>query len=434
MKNVFPPVPRTPGLNPFLDFSTYVPDGEPKVFGSRVWLYGSLDRFGGGYCSKEYRAFSAPVSDLTDWTDHGVSFSTAAVPWSDADLYAPDALYHNGKYYLFFCLSDGSEGVAESDSPAGPLGNARRITLAGESIRGSDPSLLSAGGKRYYTWGQFHLNVAELGDDLCTLKPETLHTDVLTNDDGKEGFHEGSSLKKLGDRYCMIYASEYTEACPNRGGRPTKLDYALAPSPYGPYVRMGTVIDNDGLDPETWNNHGSVCKIADDWFVFYHASSNRSCYSRRARVEKLEVDEKNGVIKQAFPTTNGFVKTLLPESLTSPVNACRFFGGAYVTETEDGRHPAVGLSAGAGFAFTPARFSEGTYALTLRHRFPAGGVLRLTLGKRHVLDLPLPATEDLKEETGSFIADAGLFGVTLTVTGCGDAPGELDALFFKKTE
>ena len=42
------------GLNPFLPFSTYIPDGEPKVFGDRVYLYGSYDIFGEGYCSKEW--------------------------------------------------------------------------------------------------------------------------------------------------------------------------------------------------------------------------------------------------------------------------------------------------------------------------------------------------------------------------------------------
>ena len=123
---------QIPGLNPFLPFGTYIPDGEPKVFGDRLYLYGSYDRFDCGYCSREYHVVSAPLADLTAWTDHGVSFSTDAVPWSNADLYAPDALYHNGKYYLFFCLSDGTEGVAESASPIGPFTNARQITLNGE--------------------------------------------------------------------------------------------------------------------------------------------------------------------------------------------------------------------------------------------------------------------------------------------------------------
>lgn len=422
------------GLNPFLPFDVYVPDGEPKVFGDRVYLYGSYDRFGGGYCCKLYHAFSAPISDLTDWTDHGESFSTDAVPWSDADLYAPDALYHNGKYYLFFCLSDGSEGVAESASPAGPFTNARRITLNGEPIRGIDPSVLEDNGRIYYTWGQFRLQMAELDADLCTLRPETYHTDVITNLDGREGFHEGSSLRKLGGAFCLIYASEYTPDFPHHGGRPTKLDYALSASPYGPYTRKGTVIDNEGCDPASWNNHGSVIRIRDDWYVFYHASSNNTAYSRRARAEKLEVDADRGVIRTARPSTNGFVPTLLPSHITSPVNACRFFGGAYVTETPDRRFPAVGLRSGAGFAFSPVLFESGRYDLTVFVRVFEQAVLRVCLDETPVAEVPLPIAAALTPVSLSFAVSAGQFSVRLTVEGTSDLDlCEIDTLKIEQT-
>lgn len=389
--------PQTPGLNPFLPFGTYIPDGEPKVFGDRVYLYGSYDRFHESYCSNCYHVVSAPTSDLTRWTDHGVSFTVDAVPWSDALLYAPDALYYKGTYYLFFCLSDGTEGVAESDSPAGPFGNAKQITLNGEPIKGIDPSVLEDRGKVYYTWGQFQLNMAELEEDLCTLKPETVHADVLSNAPGREGFHEGSSLRKFGDRFCLIYASEYVEAYPNRGGRPTKLDYALSDNPYGPYERRGTVIDNEGCDPSSWNNHGSVIRIGSEWFVFYHASSNNSEFSRRARVERLSAEESAGIINQAKPTTNGFVRTLLPDHIHSPVNADRFYGGAYVTQTADGRFPCVGLKDGAGFSFSPVSFEAGDYTVTVCYKSDTAAVLHLLLGDAAAHRIALPVSRAYRE-------------------------------------
>ncbi len=419
---------RTPGLNPFLPFGTYVPDGEPKVFGNRLYLYGSFDLFNGGYCSGCYRAFSAPLSDLTAWTDHGVSFSAENVPWSDAVLYAPDALFYHGRYYLFFCLSDGTEGVAESDSPAGPFTNARQITLNGSPVFGIDPSVLESGGRVYYTWGQFHLNVAELGADLCTLKPETLHTDVLSNAPGREGFHEGSSLRRLGDRYCLIYASEYTPEAPNSGARPTKLDYAVSDSPYGPYERRGTVIDNEGCDPASWNNHGSVIRVGESWFVFYHASSNNSAFSRRARVERLAVDPAAGTIERAFPTTNGFVKTLLPEHIVSPVNACRFFGGAYVTQTPDGRFPCVGLRTGAGFVFSPAVFRGGAYTLSLRYRAACGMRILVFLGETNVCGAALPGSAQDAVCSLRFTAPEGPAALRLEIAAA-EGPGcEIDLL------
>ena len=42
-----------------------------KVFDGRVYLYGSKDEFDGEYCCHKFHVYSAPVSDLTEWTDHG---------------------------------------------------------------------------------------------------------------------------------------------------------------------------------------------------------------------------------------------------------------------------------------------------------------------------------------------------------------------------
>ncbi len=425
------PTGRTPGLNPFLPFDLCIPDGEPKVFGDRVYLYGSLDRTAGCYCSHAYHVVSAPLCDLTAWVDHGESFSSAAVPWSDAALYAPDVLLHKGTYYLFFCMADGSEGVAQSDAPEGPFSNPRRITCGGEPIRGIDPSVLADKGHIYYTWGQFELQMAELNDDLCSLRPETVHRGVLSNADGREGFHEGSSLRKLGDHYCLIYASEYTDDAPHHGARPTKLDYAVSTDVFGPYERRGTVIDNDGCDEATWNNHGSIVKLGAQWYVFYHASSENSVFLRRARAERLQVDEARGVIEQAAPTANGFVRLLLPQMLTSPLHACRFFGGAWAKKTADGRFAAVCSKKGAGFTFSPARFAEGRYRLALTYRCDADGGIRLFLGDRAAGTAALPASPD-----GSaalvFFAAAGDFPLRLQSTG--DRPCTVFRLQIDKTE
>ena len=407
---------QTPGLNPFLPFDLYIPDGEPKLFGDRVYLYGSLDQARGDYCSREYHVVSAPVNDLTDWTDHGVSFSSDVVPWSNAALYAPDVLFHGGRYYLFFCMADGSEGVAQSDVPQGPFVQPRRITLDGEPIRGIDPSVLEDGGHIYYTWGQFSLHMGELADDLCSLKPETVQSDVLSNADGREGFHEGSSLRKIGKWYCMVYASEYAAAFPNHGARPTKLDYAISASPFGPYVRRGTVIDNAGCDPATWNNHGSILKIGSDWYAFYHASSANSAFLRRARAEKLQVDETNGVIVQAKPTTNGFVPLLLPEMITSPLYACRFFGGAYTEKLADGTFAALLPNTGAGFAFSPIRFERGDYSLTVHYRANKDVRLRVLPGTNAAKECLLPATDAAGSVSVHFTAAAGEWPLLLEIT------------------
>ena len=48
--------------NPFLPLNTYIVDGEPHVFGNRVYLFGSHDKAGGDtYCMRNYEFWSAPV-------------------------------------------------------------------------------------------------------------------------------------------------------------------------------------------------------------------------------------------------------------------------------------------------------------------------------------------------------------------------------------
>src|SRR3954469_19879051 len=85
---------------PILPPGEYIPDGEPRVFGDRVYLYGSHDRRDSKeFCDHLLKVWSAPLSDLTRWRDEGISFATRDQPghkddvsWSDDFLYAPDVI------------------------------------------------------------------------------------------------------------------------------------------------------------------------------------------------------------------------------------------------------------------------------------------------------------------------------------------------------
>lgn len=348
------------GKNPYLPLSIYIPDGEPKLFDDRVYLYGSKDYYGGEYCCHKYHAYSAPADNLEEWTDHGPILASTneylnegiadGVDWSDGLLWAPDVIKRGDLYYLYFCLSDGSEGVAESPYPYGPFTNARRIMMDGKPIDGIDPSVLQDGEDFYYTWGQGKCRIAKLMDDMCTLDPSTYAECLISNENEQQGFHEGSSLRKIGDWYVIVYASEYTLRYPNRGGAPTCLDYAVSKNLYGPYERRGTIIDNTGVDPQSWNNHGSILKVGDQWYVFYHGSSNNCKYTRRARVERIEVDEMNGYIKTAQMTSMGFADALDPTETLHAAYGYRVWGGAYFTERED-TFPLINVKNGSAVAY-----------------------------------------------------------------------------------
>lgn len=59
---------KQPVFNPYLPSWEFVPDGEPHVFGNRLYVYGSHDEPGGTtFCPGDYVVWSAPVDDLSDW-------------------------------------------------------------------------------------------------------------------------------------------------------------------------------------------------------------------------------------------------------------------------------------------------------------------------------------------------------------------------------
>ena len=84
-------------MNPFLPLWEYTPDGEPHIFGDRIYLFGSHDTEGGvRYCSKgDYVGWSAQLDDLSDWRYEGVMYSAEQDPHTRpgvTDLYAPDVV------------------------------------------------------------------------------------------------------------------------------------------------------------------------------------------------------------------------------------------------------------------------------------------------------------------------------------------------------
>ena len=118
-------------FNPFLPISEYIPDGEPHVFGDRVYLYGSHDKEAGEtYCMLDYTVYSAPVDDLKNWRCEGVIYKACQDPdyHNRKYMYAPDVVRGNdGRYYLYYCMSGefgkggyhGPISVAVCDTPAG---------------------------------------------------------------------------------------------------------------------------------------------------------------------------------------------------------------------------------------------------------------------------------------------------------------------------
>ena len=331
--------------NPYLPLWEYIPDGEPRVFGDRVYVYGSHDRVGHDqFCDYVLKCWSAPVTDLNHWTDHGVIFRTkdtfdhpADTDWTKEhnELYAPDVVEKDGKYYLFAYIIGTRGCVAVADRPEGPftlLGKYRytmpeRVCVNGWFI---DPGvLIDDDGKAYIACGFERSFIAQLdSDDLTHVLDDSHIEHIIPCETTEEGgftdpdsrFYEAASLRKVGSTYYFIYS-------PKRGSR---LAYATSDKPMGPYTYRGWIVDN-GVDYPGGNNHGSICCIGGQWYIFYHRMTNGSIMSRRACVERIEL-LPDGTIPPVEMTSLGFSESLNPYEETPAELACVLKGGAFITE------------------------------------------------------------------------------------------------------
>ena len=112
--------------NPYLPSYEYVPDGEPRVFGDRLYIYGSHDKFNGKtYCENDYVCWSCDVNDRGNWKYEGVMYRKEQDPGfkGEMQLFAPDVVRGvDGRYYLYYVLNGlNAVSVAVAEKPNGPL-------------------------------------------------------------------------------------------------------------------------------------------------------------------------------------------------------------------------------------------------------------------------------------------------------------------------
>jgi hypothetical protein len=327
--------------NPYLPLWEYIPDGEPRVFGDRVYIYGSHDRAGSdSFCDFVLKVWSAPVNDLNNWVCHGDMFHTKAdrdhpsdTDWTDGRenaLFAPDVVEKDGKYYLYAYIMGTKGCVAVSERPEGPFELISQYKYnvpqgMGEDYCNNgwfiDPGTLVDDDGRVYVYCGFQKSfMAELkADNMVEVIDGTYIEDIIPVEE-PHCFFEACSPRKVGDTYYMIYS-------PNPGSR---LVYATSKSPRGPFEYRGIIVDNAD-DYPGGNNHGSICKIGEQWYIFYHRMTNGTIMSRRACVERIEM-LPDGTIPQVEMTSLGFEASLNPYRITPADIACVLKGGALITE------------------------------------------------------------------------------------------------------
>ena len=399
--------------NPYLPNWEYIPDGEPRVFGDRIYVYGSHDRKDSiDFCDYKLKVWSAPVSDPTKWVCHGDIFrsrdghdSPSDVDWTDELLFAPDVVERGGKYYLYAYIVNAKGCVAVADRPEGPfrLLSRYKYDIPNHYDNGTfiDPGVLVDDDGRVYVYcGYQGSYMCELKDNMYEAVPGSYKLDIIPTAEPHR-FFEACSPRKINGTYYLIYS-------PQRG---SCLDYATSDSPTGPFTYRGTIIDN-GIDFPGGNDHGSVCCVNGQWYIFYHRMTNGTIMSRRGCVERIEI-LPDGTIPQVEMTSLGFEESLNPYDFTQAGTACVLKGGCYITETSVFERPIVNVTDGCVMGWKYFDFGEDFASKTMQIRLKLRGT-----GSRGRVHVRLDSEDGEELGTVDFAEDSGTAGARIkAVTG-----------------
>lgn len=288
-------------------FEGWYADPEGTIFNKQYWIFPTYsDKY-----EKQvfFDCFSSP--DLVKWTKHERILDTAAVRWANKAMWAPAIINKGNKYYLFFGANDiqsneerGGIGVAIADRPEGPYKDLLGKPLIDKIENGAQPIdqfvFHDSNGKYYMIYGGWgHCNIVQLNDDFTGLLPYedgSIYKEVTP-----EGYVEGPFMFKKDNKYYFMWSEG------GWTGPDYSVAYAIADSPFGPFKRIGKILQQD---PEiaTGAGHHSVIHDAagDRWYIVYHRrpKGETAANHRVTCIEEMKFDT-DGTIKPVTITREG---------------------------------------------------------------------------------------------------------------------------------
>lgn len=313
--------------------SIYTADPSVHVYNGTIYIYPSHDIDAGmpendngdHFAMRDYHIFSMD-SVNGKVTDHGKALDLDDVPWAKRQMWAPDAAYKNGTFYLYFPAKDKDDifriGVATCNSPTGPF-KAMKEPIAGSySI---DPAVFTdddgtsymyfggiwGGQLQRWETGSYDANgsLTDLKDDnapAISCRVAKMSTDMtafdgtvhqaliidslgnpITGGDHDRRFFEGAWMHKYKDRYYLTYSTGDTHY----------LAYAIGNSPLGPFTYAGHFMN----PVKGWTSHHSIVNISNKWYIFYHDTElSGKTHLRNIKVTSLNHLE-NGKIELINP-------------------------------------------------------------------------------------------------------------------------------------
>ena len=312
----------------------YTADPSAHVFNGRIYIYPSHDTatgtkeddLGSHFDMRDYHILSMD-SVGGQVADHGIALDIKNVPWAGRQMWAPDAAFANGKYYLYFPVKNKQDvfqiGVAVSDKPEGPFVAEKEPIKNSYSI---DPCVFkdddsrpddSVGRGKFYMyfggiWGgqlqRWNNNkydsaaknraagemaalprMARLNADMKSFA-EPVREIKLVDKDGKEfgekdndkRFFEAAWVFKNKGKYYFTYSTGDTHF----------LCYATGDNPYGPFTYQGVL-----LNPvEGWTNHHSIIEVNGKWYLFYHDTQlSGKTHLRNVKVTELKFNDDGSI-------------------------------------------------------------------------------------------------------------------------------------------
>ena len=302
------PAPVEKAGNPIID--GWYADPEGIVFDDEYWIYPTYS----DYYSKQVFMDAFSSKDLITWEKHEHIIDTAAVSWADSAMWAPAIVKNKEQYFLFFAANDiqnnesvGGIGVGVADNPAGPYSDYLGKPLLDSIVNGAQPIdqfvFHDQDGQWYMIYGGWrHCNIVRLSDDFKEILP--YEDGSIYKEITPDQYVEGPFMFIRDGKYYFMWSEG------GWGGPNYKVAYAISDSPFGPWERIGVVLEQDA-EVATGAGHHSLIKVPneDEWYIVYHRRPlTETHHNHRATcIDKLEFDEE-GKIKPVKITFEGVAK------------------------------------------------------------------------------------------------------------------------------
>ena len=288
-------------------FEGWYADPEGIIFDDQYWIYPT---YSAPYDEQVFMdAFSS--TDLVNWTKHERIIDTSSVKWVKRALWAPAIIKKDSKYFLFFGANDikndndpGGIGVAVADKPEGPFKDHLGKPLIDKFYNGAQPIdqfvFKDKDGSYYIYYGGWkHCNVAKLKDDFTGIVP--FEDGTMFKEVTPDSYVEGPFMFiKDGKYYFMWSEGGWT-------GPDYSVAYAIADSPFGPFERIGKILQQDPNIGRGAGHHSVIHEPkSDKYYIVYHRRplTETDGNHRVTCIDEMQFDE-NGHIKPVVITNEG---------------------------------------------------------------------------------------------------------------------------------